>query len=899
MSGERQIVFVTGEPGIGKTTVVDAFLFGVRSFKEFGVRSTPPQTPNPELSSTPILIARGQCLEQYGEGEAYLPVMEVLGQLCRGPGGERVLAVLQRYAPTWLVQMPALVQEAELEALQRKAAGATRERMLREIAEALEALTTEQGTVLVFEDLHWSDRSTVELLAYLAQRRTVLRLLVVGTYRLADIILRDHPLKGIKQELQGHGQCEEIRLELLTTEEVQQYVTQQLGAQTSASELAEQVYHRTDGNPLFMCNVVEQYLHQGRLDETAPASVQEMIGRQIARLSEEQRQMLEAGSVMGIEFVVAVVADVLQGEVETLEAHCEELAQAGRFLQEAGIVEWPDGTLSGRYRFRHALYQEVLYQRIVAVRRVRLHRQIGLREEVAYGKRAREIAAELAMHFERGRDYQRAVQYLTYAGKNASQRSAHTQATAQFSRALELLATLPDTTERSRQELALVVALGSSLIAIKGYGAPEVEQVYLRAHKLCQHLQDAPQLFSVLGGLGTVYYSRTQFRTALDLSEQMLAIAHREQDPRRLIWAHFSLAINLADSGEVVAAREHLEQGLSYYEPQKHRVQSYVQDPAISCLRALTYVLWLLGYPNQARQRSQEALALAQTLSHAYNTAMALDAAYDLHHRCRELRMAQDVGQSLLALAHEHGFPFFVMQQTVRQGWEMVMQGHGPEGITQIRQDFVRVKATEAEINLTFLFALLADAYRETGQREEGLQIVEEALAMSREGPRWRETELYRLKGELLLAQVSTEHGARSTEQKIKSQEQGVRSKEQKSGNLDSQSQILDPESESEAETCFLKALDLARQQQAKSLELRAVMSLVRLRQQQSAQQRAKSKEQGAGRKKSGVKSQEQESLTQLTEAHKMLVEVYEWFTEGFETQDLQDARALLEELRR
>src|SRR5262249_24127327 len=265
LHGRRQVIFVTGEPGLGKTTLVDRFLARV-------------------AASGQVSIGRGQCVEQYGEGEAYLPVLEALGHWCRGPGGQQVLTALQRYAPTWLVQMPALLTEAEQERLQRQVAGATRERMVREMAEALEALTTDRALVLVLEDVQWSDKSTVDLLAYLAQRRAAARLLVLGTYRPTDLVQRAHPLHGIKQELQAHGQCAAVRLAGLPPRQVRTYATPGLGRQVLPPGLAAQVYERTDGHPLFMVHVVEQYVHQGRLEAHVPESVQELIGRQVARL---------------------------------------------------------------------------------------------------------------------------------------------------------------------------------------------------------------------------------------------------------------------------------------------------------------------------------------------------------------------------------------------------------------------------------------------------------------------------------------------------------------------------------------------------------------------------------------------------------------------------------------
>ncbi len=345
--GARCLVFVTGEPGIGKTALVDLFLDRVQATGQ-------------------VRIGRGQCVEHYGAGEAYLPVLEALSQLGRTPGGQQVLDVLHRYAPTWLVQLPALVSEADLEALQRKVQGATRERMLREMAEALEALTAERPLVLIFEDLHWSDFSTLELLAYLARRRERARLLVLGTYRPTEVIVHDHALKGITQELQAHAQCEELRLELLTVGDVTEYVAgrfavgvrgqrQGPAAATPFQQLAQVIHRRSDGNALFMVNLVEHLVGQGLVVEAeghwqvqgnveelargVPQSLRQLIEGQIERLSAEEQQVLEVASVAGAEFAVAAVAAGSRQEAEAVEEVCEDVAWQGHFLHEGGLAE--------------------------------------------------------------------------------------------------------------------------------------------------------------------------------------------------------------------------------------------------------------------------------------------------------------------------------------------------------------------------------------------------------------------------------------------------------------------------------------------------------------------------------------------------------------------------------
>jgi predicted ATPase len=370
------VVFVTGEPGIGKTTVVETFLGQAAGEAE-------------------LWIGRGQCVEHYVAGEAYLPVLEALGRLCREADGKDVVALLRQQAPSWLVQMPAVLSTVELEELQRRTAGVTRERILRELAEALEALTAEHALILRLEDLHWSDYSTLDLLSVLARRQEAAQLLILGTYRPVEVLTREHPLKGVKQELQLHGHCEELALDFLSEEAVAEYLVQRFDAPSPASagegrgeslskaslqRLAHLIHERTDGNPLFMVNVVNDLIAQGVLTKTngawelqrevsartlgTPVSLRQLIEQQIERVRPEEREMLEAASVAGAEFSAAAVAAAAEQLPETVERQCEALVRREQFLRGQGMSEWPDGTVAARYQFLHALYHEVLYERI-------------------------------------------------------------------------------------------------------------------------------------------------------------------------------------------------------------------------------------------------------------------------------------------------------------------------------------------------------------------------------------------------------------------------------------------------------------------------------------------------------------------------------------------------------
>ncbi|NOT53365.1 MAG: AAA family ATPase, partial [Deltaproteobacteria bacterium] len=542
LHGERQVVFVTGEAGIGKTTLVEAFLSGVRSDEASGVQNANPRTPGRELPTPGPWIGRGQSVEHYGASEPYLPVLEALGRLGRGPDGEHYIAVLHQYAPTWLVHLPALVSPAERGQLQREVQGATSQRMLREMAEALEALTAERPLLLVLEDLHWSDVSTLDLLSVVARRTERARLFIIASYRPAEVLGNGHPLRTVTQELHLHKQCEELRLGLLSEEDVTAYLRKRLsvGAHSRApfQRLATLLHRRTDGNPLFLVSVVEDLVTQGALvqdnenwtlqeegatiERSVPENIRQLVARQGERLSRAAQHILEAGSVAGVEFSAAAVAAALAWDVADIEEQCAALAGRQQFLRPAGIAEWPDGTRAARYGFLHALYQQLWHERVSVSQLQRWHLRIGERKEAAYGKRKDEIATELAVHFEQGRDYRRAVQYLHLTGENATRRSAHREAITLLTKGLELLKTLPDTPERQQHELSLQIARGVAFSVTNGYAAPEVKQTYTRALELCRQVGETPHFFRVLRGLWVSAVVRAEYQTARELAGQCL-----------------------------------------------------------------------------------------------------------------------------------------------------------------------------------------------------------------------------------------------------------------------------------------------------------------------------------------------------------------------------------------
>ena len=720
--------------------------------------------------------------------------------------------------------------------------------MLRELAEALEVMTAVRPLVLVLEDLHWSDPSTLAFLTYVARRRDRARLLVLGTYRPADVIRQAHPLRRVIAELRQHHQCVDTTLASLPEAAITAYVRERFGAKAVPEGLVRLLYQRSSGNPLFFTALVDELLQRGILEESrdtlhmrermvtvsgiVPESLHLLITQQVEQLSSEDQAILEAASVAGMTFSVAAVAAAVDLAMATIEARCATWARQGWLVQDQGTETWPDGTVAARYGFRHALYHEVISARISPGQRIHLHHHIGHRKERAYADQTQSIAAELAVHFEQAREIQRAVLYRHKAAETALQRSAYAEAIAYLTQGLALLKTLPQTPERAQHELTLTLALGGPLAVTQGYAAPEVARVYTRARELYHQLGATGERSPVAWRLWQFYIVRGELQTARELGEECLSLAG--DDTTALLVAHYALALCLFYLGEFAPTRLHAEQGSALYDAQHHHVLAslYGYDLGMAYLSYAAQALWMLGYPDQAQQRCQEALALARQLSHPFSVASGLGHKAVLHQFRREGRAACESAQELITFCTERGFSQWIDMGTILRGWGLAAQGHGEASIAQMRQGLSSSQGAGTKLGQAPVLAQLAEVYWRTAHTAAGLQALTEALAvMDTTGERWWAAETYRLKGESLLQQGALEA--------------------------------------SEAERCFQHAMDIAHQQHASSLELRVVTSLARLWQQQGKR----------------------------TAASALLAPVYGWFTEGLDTADLQEARALLDAL--
>lgn len=833
-SGSGLLIGVAGEPGIGKTTFVEDFLSELT------------------VENQRCFIGRGRCSERLAGTQAYLPWLEALETLLRVDESRsetsrpRIASSMRRLAPSWYAQVSTIApDDSSAERLFAEGAS-SQERMKRELCAFLQEISKHRTVVLFFDDLHWADLSTVDLLGFLADRLDNMRLMIFVTYRPSDLLLTNHSFLQLKPDLQARGVCREISLEFLTLEDIQEYLALEFSQHLLPNELPALIHWKTEGSPLFVVDLVRYLRHRGviqqdgaqwimkgslpQIERELPESMRGMIERKIAQLGEEDRRLLTVASVQGYEFDSAIVARVLEMDAADVEERLEKIERVHTFVRLIEEREFPDQTLTLRYRFVHVLYQNELYSQLRPTRKAQLSRAVAEALLNFLDQNCDAIASELARLFEAARDFSRAADYFLLAAQNAARVFAYQETIALTRRGLELLKRLRDTEERSRQELEFQITLGPALIATKGYTVAEVVQVYARARQLCEQLTESPHLFTALFNMWLIYDLRGEQRNAYDLAEQCLNFALRVEDPTLLLMSHYALGETLFFDGDFLAARQHLEKSVALYDSRQHRSLAVVYsgyDPSVFCRIIIAHILWNLGNLDQAHRRMEEAITLAKELGQAHSIVLALCHAALLHYLRREAQVAQQRAEEALRLSQEHGFVFMSHFATILCGPALVELGDWSKGIDLMNSGIASYRATGSEADRPWFVGLLAEACLKTGRIKQGLEALEEMLAyMEHNGLRVHEAELLRLKGELLL---QDERIAQATD-------------------------------------CFQNAIETAQRQHSKSLELRATISLARLLQEEGKQR----------------------------EAHQRLAEISGAFTEGFQTADLKQARALL-----
>jgi class 3 adenylate cyclase/predicted ATPase len=834
--GEGQVVLLSGEPGIGKSRLV----------QELKDRVAHDSAIRIEFRCSP-----------YHQNSALYPLIEHVQQVLHFAPSDTPQAKVQKLEQTLahyrFPQRDTVPLLAALLSLPHPEAASLTLAPQQQKQKTLNVLLhwlfeeAERAPVYsVWEDLHWVDPSTLEFLALCLDQVPTARMLMLLTFR-----------PEFTPTWTARSHVSHLVLSRLGRKQTSTIVEQLSGGKALPSEVLQQIVAKTDGVPLFIEELTKTVLEsvesresiesEGKLVHSSlrlgiPTTLQDALMARLDRLG-TAKEVAQQGSVVGRELTYELLSTISSLTEVALQQELTKLVEA-ELLYQRGLP--PQAT----YLFKHALVQETAYQSLLKSKRQQYHHQIAQVFEAGFPE-TKETRPELvAHHYTEAGLIVQAIPYWQRAGERATQRSAHGEAISHLTKGLELLKALLDTPEHARQELTLQIALGPVLMATKGYGAPEVGRAYARARELCRRMGDTPQLFSVLAGLHTFYQQRGELQVARELGEQCLSLAQRQHNPTRLLASHLLLGMTRFFLGELVLAREQLERGSALYDPQRHR--SYTRrgdyDQGMGCLSYAAWVLWLLGYPDQALERGHAALTLARGLAHPVSLAFALNYAATLHQFCREGRATQEQAEEAIILSTEGRFLAYRVTGTILRSWALAEQENREQGVAQIRQGLAAWQATGAEILRPFYLALLAEACGKVGQIEEGLGVLAEALAVvDKTGECWWEAELYRLKGELTLQKFQVPSSKFQVE--------------------NPQSAFRNPQSEAEA--CFLKAIDTARKQQAKSLELRATMSLAKLWQQQGKQKKA----------------------------HEMLAEIYGWFTEGLDTADLQEAKTLLDTL--
>lgn len=821
-AGQRRVALVGGDAGEGKTSLLEVFLEEVRQHAA-------------------AWLAVGHAVDHTGPGEPYLPLLDALARLCRQPRGHEVVTALRRHAPTWLVQLPGILSDEDAAVLRAVTLGVTQERMLREIVEGIEQLCEQRPVVLVLEDLHWSDRPTLEVIAALARRTAPARLLLVATYRPGD---PDGATAGMVAELAARRPtCHRLVLEGIDDDAVAGLIGQRLDATTVDPDLAAFAARRGGRNPLFITTLIEDWAAAGllaveegavvapqgldSLADAVPGDLRLHIQHQTSQLPPEDRELLRAASVVGTTAAAAAVAAAIDSHEETVEARLHDLARRSNLLSSDATAAWQDGTITSEFRFRHSLHQEVLYDAVPAAQRARFHGRVGHRLAAAFGADEGLHAADLAHHFVRSGDASRAVPALLASAAVASRRSAHSEAVELLTRAQSLVGGVRDRDERIRHEANILATLAPALVAVHGWAAPEVQDTYERALELCHLLPEETPFDAVLYGLATLHEYRAEYGRSQELTEQRLQRDTAELPSATRVEAHELLACSSFHQGGFEEALQHAETAVAVYDPHEHLalMALHGENPGVSSRHWAAHALWFLGYPDRALAMIRQALELAGDLAHSFSMSHAHEHAAYLHQYRLEPHDVLIHAEATLRLATEQGYPYRRATGTMLRGWARATDDV-PGGLDELARGLEAYRQTGAAMDLPYFLALLADLLIRAERFGDASSALDEARSIPRGRGYYYEPELLRLRAEVLRRQ----------------------------GFIDL------------AKQAARRAIEVARAQRARSLELRAALAAL----------------------------DHADDDAEAAEARTALESVYVWFTEGFDTPDLQRARAAL-----
>jgi predicted ATPase/predicted Ser/Thr protein kinase len=790
-AGRGLILAVTGEAGIGKTSLLEEFLADLANRGE-----------------RPVL-ARGRCSERLAGAEAYLPIFEALDSLLHGHSIPPVSGAMKTLAPTWYGLVSGDSAESSTSVAAREAGpAASQERMKRELAALCQELSRTQPLVLFIDDLHWADVSTIDMLNYLAGRFADMRVLVLGSYRPSDMALAGHPFLAIRNDLQSRGLFEEIGLRFLDLKDVDRYLALQFPGHRFPADFASVIHAKTEGSPLFMADLV-RYLRDtgGVVEENGgwalahplteapldlPESVRGMIQRKIDRVEERDRKLLAAASVQGQEFDSAVVVEAVEMDAADVEDRLESLDRVHVLVKRGEEREFPDRSLTLNYQFVHVLYQNTLYASLQPTRRAALCGRVARALVARHGDQVAGVAARVAVLFEAARDFPASARYFSMASRRSAELFAFGEALSLAERGLNALQALPDNPARKQQELELQMMKGVALRSTSGWATPEIERVFTRARQLCQDLNDPPQLIPVLWATTLFLLIRGNLRECRDRAGEMMAQSERSGNQAYIMAAHHVSGVVREFIGDMLESSRLLERCRELHLPSEHLAYTamYGQDPGMTARAMSSRPLWALGYPDRAAERARETLAIARSQRQPVTLAFALVVMQGIHLYRGEAADALSVGDEVAAVCREYQLPQEALWSRAFQGYALHLLGRTSEGIDVLRSSLAAQQAISAGLVRPAFLALLADALGKAGRIDEGLQAIEEGFAHAeRTFEGGYVAELNRVRGELLRL----------------------------AGNADA------------AEASLREALSYACRQQTKSFELRAATSLAGL----------------------------------------------------------------------
>lgn len=775
--GRTTTVFVRGEPGIGKSALIESFR---------------------RRAGIPAIV--GQCIAQYGQGEPYLPVLDALNQLAR-EDNETCVPALRHFAPTWLAQLPWLVHGAERESLLRETQGVTRHRMLRELAEFLGAWTEGRPLLLVIEDLHWSDHATVDAIAYLARRAEAARLMILCSYRPAELLLDAHSFRRVRDDLLLQRLCRDLPLDTLSLEDVGSYLRTRFPH--IRTDLVRAIYHRTEGLPLFLVRVAGEMAkadeglgEHGQLLASLPEGLMHLVRDQLERLPSIERKWLDVAAVLGDGFTASTLAGVTGTSDLDVEEWCARLVHASHLIRvfpEGRIMESGDSH-DPRYAFIHAYYREQAYSLLPPARKSALHASCGEWLEHAAGPRADIYAAQLAAHFEQGRLYLKSVQYYHQAAYNALARHATFEAAQLLQRGIELLDThFMDVPQHADRLLTMLTMLPATLTATRGYAVPELPALYERALSLATRLGMQQAEYLALYKIWMFRCSSGALATARELSERLVTAADVLGDPMQRMSARFALGATLYHMGQGDEARLSFIQGLncadSLGSAGDRIYQVYGEDVHAIMLAMHGLNENLSGRPEDGLDLMERARARAERIGHPYSLAATIICSAWLYRDRGEAERVRDVLPRLEALATAHGYPFITLIGNILRGWASAVLEGDTAGIRGMQDALKQMESTGSRVTRPIYHHQIAHACLSLKRYDEGFAAVESALSeIAFSGERRYEAESWLLRGQLM-----RDGGGRGGET---------------------------------AECCFEKAMKIAQGQNARLLAVRIAMEM-------------------------------------------------------------------------